>query len=131
MVNLFCGKTDAAIRAMIDGNDFMEQLLFEVAYFDDRLVEITLCNGKVYAGWVLGATAIRDRKYVEIMPVASGYRSPRTLRIHFTTNYAAVIDFEKIESNDYRVVIPISEIRTARPFKMDVYDQFQRRYEES
>ena len=32
----------------------------------------------------------------------------------------------KTEGNDYRVVIPISEIRTARPFDMAVYDQFQR-----
>ena len=126
IVNLFYDEKKAAIKAMYAGNDFMERLLFEVAYYEDYLAEVTLCSGKVYAGWVLGTAAIRDRKYVEIMPVASGYRSPQTLEIHFTTNYAEVLDFEKIEWNDYRVVIPISEIRTARPFNMIVYEQFQR-----
>lgn len=126
LVNRFYDEEKAAIKAMVAGNDSMERLLFEAAYYEDYLAEVTLCNGKVYAGWVLGAAAIRDRKYVEIIPVASGYRSPQTLKIHFTTNYAEVLEFEKIQWNDFRVVIPISEIRTARPFNMDVYDQFQR-----
>jgi len=125
LVNLFYGQDKAAIKGMVKGNDSMEQLLFESAYYDDYLVEITLCSGKVYAGIVLGSAAIRDRKYVEIMPFASGYRATKTLKIHFTTNYPDVLDFQKIEWRDYRVVIPISEIRTARPFKMDVYDQFK------
>ena len=127
VVNLFYDEDSAAFNAVWAGNDAMERLLFEAAIYDGWLVEVTLCNGKVYAGWVLGATAVRDRKYVEIMPVASGYRSPQTLRIHFTTNYAEVIDFEEIEWNDYRVVIPMSEIRTARPFKLEVYEKFQRK----
>ena len=126
LVNLFYDRDKAAIKAMVTDNDSMEQLLFESAYYDDYLVELTLCSGKVYAGIVLGAAAIRDRKYIEIMPFASGYRSTKTLKIHFTTNYAHVLDFEKIEGRDYRVVIPIAEIRTARPFKMDVYNKFQK-----
>ena len=77
---------------MFAKHDAMEQLLYQVVLFDDLTVEVTLVNGKVYAGWILGATGIRDRKYVEVMPVASGYRSKDTHEIHFTTSYADVLD---------------------------------------
>ncbi len=91
LVNLFYDEGMASIDAVFAGNDSMERLLFETAYFDDEdsLVEVTLASGKVYAGWVLGSTAIRDRKYVEIMPLASGYRSNDTQMVRFTTNYAS------------------------------------------
>ena len=127
LVNLFYDKDKASFDALFSGNDSMEQLLFEAAIYEDKLVEITLMNGKVYAGWVLGSTAIRDRKYVEVMPIWSGHRSSETLMVRFTTNYALVLNLDEIDWDDFRVVIPISEIRTARPFDMDVYKRFQRR----
>ena len=127
LVNLFYDEEMASINALLAGNDSMERLLFEAALFDDKLVEVTLVSGKVYAGWVLGSTAIRDRKYVEVMPIASGYRSDETLMVRFTTNYAQVLELDEIDWDDHRVVIPISEIRTARPFDMDIYKRFQRR----
>lgn len=127
LVNLFYDEQMASIDALLAGDDSMERLFFEAALFDDKLVEITLVSGKVYAGWVLGSTAIRDRKYVEIMPIASGYRSDETLMVRFTTNYANVLKLDEVDWDDHRVVIPIPEIRTARPFDMDVYKRFQMR----
>ena len=75
---------------MLNDNDSLERLLFHVALYEDLMVEMTLSSGKVYVGWVLGGTAIRDRKYVEIMPVVSGYREKETRKVWFTTKYANV-----------------------------------------
>lgn len=123
--NCFCSREDASIRAMLNDNDYLERLLFRVALYDDLMVEATVASGKVYVGWVLGGTAIRDRKYVELMPVVSGYRDQETRKVWFTTMYADVLASDSVNPNDLRVVIPVSEIISARPFIMDVYERFQ------
>ena len=48
VVNLLYDEKKAAISAMFAGNDSMEHLLFEAAYYEDQLAEVTLCSGKVY-----------------------------------------------------------------------------------
>ena len=125
LVNCFYGQHRASTRAMLNDNDSLERLLFHVALYEDLMVEMTLSSGKVYVGWVLGGTAIRDRKYVEIMPVVSGYREKETRKVWFTTKYANVLAADSVNPADFRVVVPISEISSARPFIMDVYERFQ------
>jgi len=124
-VNCFYSRDRASIRAMLNDNDHLERLLSHVALYEDLLIEMTLSSGKVYVGWVLGGTAIRDRKYVEIMPVVSGYREKETQKVWFTTKYASVLAADSVDPADFRVVAPISEISSARPFIMDVYERFQ------
>lgn len=131
LVNRCHTEQQASLRAIANNDEALERLLFQVAIYDDFMAEITLESGKVYVGWVMGATAIRDRKYVELFPVVSGYRVPNTHKIVFTTNYFPIIqglidrEADEDEFEAFRVVFPTAKIISARPFKPDVYDTFQ------
>ena len=51
-------------------------------------------------------------------------------KLEFTTNYAVVLaaasDFtESATQNDFRVVLPVAEVRSARPFDFATYFEFQ------
>lgn len=69
---------------------------------------------------------------IALIPVASGYRKEDTHELEITTNYAPVL-WEFLEKHgasglvyeDFRVVIPMSEIVSARIFDPDVYELFQ------
>lgn len=52
------------------------ELLFVDSMRSDSVVELTLQSGKVYVGWILNAgLAEPERKFVEMQPLASGYRN--------------------------------------------------------
>ena len=69
---------------------------------------------------------------VALLPLNSGYRKEDTHELEITTNYAPVL-WEFLEKHgssglvyeDFRVVIPMSEIVSARIFDPDVYELFQ------
>lgn len=99
-----------------------------------RLIEVTLTSNKVYVGWVLEAKiAMPERKFVEICPLYSGYRGRETQELVLTTNYARMLLVHLREFGDnmgdkyqdeFRIVIPVSEIRTARPFSTMYHSWF-------
>lgn len=99
--------------------------------YSDSTVELTLDSGKAYVGWILNAAVAEpDRKFVEMLPLASGYRTQETHKLEFTTNYAPALaqpldPAEPVTRHDFRVVIPVAEIRSARPFDFATYFQFQ------
>ena len=82
---------------------------------------------------------------IALIPLASGYREPDTQKLKITTYYAEVIDewLDELEESrewsqeleeseerlddlkDFRIVIPMSEIVSARLFDLDVYERFQ------
>ena len=66
---------------------------------------------------------------VVIIPLASGYRHKETQELAITTYYSPVIDqvLEKWDLiyRDFRVVIPVSEIVSARLFFPEAYELFQ------
>ena len=131
LVNIIYDEDRASRRAMDKHHEILERLIFQVASNDeDFFLEVTMSSGKVYVGWVLGATALANRKYLEMLPVASGYRSKERLKVEFTTDYASAIDAATVvkdesKRDNFRVVLPTSEIASARPFYRDVYHTFQ------
>ena len=76
----------------------------------------------------------REGSDIAIIPIASGYRDKDTQKLEITTNYAPVIqeylkeDEAPVSSpnyEDFRVVIPRSEIVSARLFMQEVYQRFR------
>ena len=86
LLNWFYTESMGAMRAVHrDGNSM--ELLFLKSMESDSLVEITLHSRKVYVGWILNASVAEpERKFVEILPLASGFRSDETHELQFTTN---------------------------------------------
>ena len=130
LINLFHSESRGAIRTVHRAGNSLE-LLFVEAMYSDLTVELTLDSGKAYVGWILNAAVAEpDRKFVEMLPLASGYRTQETHKLEFTTNYAPVLaqphdPAEPVTQHDFRVVIPVAEIRSARPFDFVTYFQFQ------
>lgn len=128
--NRFFSVSDGAMRAIRDAGNSME-LLFVESMGSDATVELSLVNGKVYVGWILDANVAEpERKFVDLLPLASGYRAAETHEVDFTTNYAAVLTtLAEIHGEacqeDYRVVVPVSQIRSARPFDFEIFFLFQ------
>ena len=86
--NLCYPESKGAMRAVRRASDYME-LLFVESMRSDSLVELTLQSGKAYVGWILNASVPDpERKFVEMLPLASGFRAKENHKLEFTTNYA-------------------------------------------
>lgn len=143
--NCFHDKEDAARQAALDKGNLIELLLAESTE-RQVFVELSLRSGKSYIGLVLnsGLHAFSESD-IALIPLASGYREPDTQELEITTYYAAVIDgwLEELEDpgrwseeseelknelddpEDFRIVVPMAEIVSARLFDLDVYERFQ------
>ena len=141
VINVFYSESRGAIRAADRAGNSLE-LLFIEAMNKDSTVELTLQSGKAYVGWILNVKAAEpERTFVEMLPLASGFRTQETHKLEFTTNYAPVLldqlpdlaepdptepdPTEPVTQHDFRVVIPVTEVRSARPFDFDTYLEFQ------
>ena len=131
LINCVYDEDEATEKAMLKSHETLERLFYEVTSRDTSyLLEITTQSGKVYVGWVLGNTTVPARKYLELLPLMSGYRTSPNHKVEFTTHYWRILDVERIKEDEdaasqHRVVVPVSEIISARPFREDVYYSFQ------
>ena len=95
---------------------------------DERLqIAVTLASGKYYTGYVTGAVdPSRDRKYMRLLPVLSGYRKADTQRVKLTTSYSDVYGSMEHEElvEEFQLIIPIPSIMSANLFDPDLFDQF-------
>ena len=119
----------------MESGDFIELLINE-AIENWMHVELSLKNGKSYIGFPYesGITSLGESD-VSLIPIVSGYRSDDTKELTITTNYAPAISslVDKDGSAEgtkqvfeyFRIVIPLSEIVSARQFDLDLYDLFQ------
>lgn len=127
--NQFYGEEKAARRTARKSRDPIELLMVE-SIEQQKLIEISLRTGKSYVGFGLEGGITQGEPYVALIPMASGYRDTVTQELRLTTHYAPVIQ-ESLEAvstlvyEDFRIVIPISEIMSARIFHPDVYERFQ------
>ena len=130
VINWCHSESSGAMRAVHSAGNSLELLLIE-AMNSDSTVELTLHSGKAYVGWILNATVAEpERKFIEMLPLASGFRTQESHKLKFTTNYAPVLaqpfdPTESVTQHDFRVVIPVAEVRSARPFAFETYFQFQ------
>lgn len=129
VANRFFDEEMAARKVALDSGDFLELLIAD-SIADQKLVELSLRSGKSYIG--LGLVCCigpSDQSDVIIVPMASGYRRKDTQELAITTHYAPVID-QALDSlglsyQDFRIVIPMSEIVSARLFFPKAYQLFQ------
>lgn len=133
VINKLHSEEKAADRTARNYGDLIEMVIAS-AFRRNRMIELSLKNRKSYVGLVLWSSITkRGRSDVTLLPIASGYRSEDTLELHLTTNYAPLIkklidkDAEGIDDllRDYSVVLPRSEVCSARLFDPAVYRRFQ------
>ena len=145
VLNRFCGKELASRQAARDKGDLVELLLAES--IERQLnVELSLRSGKSYVGLALNSgLQSHGESDVALIPLASGYREPDTRQLMITKYYADVIEEWLAESEantikseeqegeeerlhdleDFRIVIPTSEVISVRLFDLEVYNRFQ------
>ena len=130
VINRFYGKEKAMRRTAKESGNLIE-LLIRDNNESGKLVELSLRSGKSYIGLVLESEIARHGESdVALLPLKSGYRKEDTRELEITTNYAPVIQQSLEESpylvsEDFRIVIPMSEIVTARIFDPEVYELFK------
>lgn len=129
LVNLLLRKHYCAEAASAWYGDLIEGLLQECIEHD-RLAELSLRNGKSYVGFVLnsGISTMGDSD-IELIPLASGYRHNKTRKLKLTTFYGNVLmtrlDELSLDDRDFRVVLPMSEILSARIFDPNAYEALE------
>ena len=132
VINQFYGEEKASKRAASSNGDLIELLINE-SIEKEKFVELSLKSRKFYIGVALASgIASHGESDIALIPVASGYRKEDTHELEITTNYAPVLwEFLKTKKasglvdKDFRIVIPMSEIVTARIFDPDVYARFK------
>ncbi len=128
------GKEEERVAA--EYGDLVELLVAD-AIRRSKLIEISLQSGKSYIGLVLGNTISKwPEADLSLLPTSSGYRDRDTQQLKITTHYAPVVreylagaqgSFDSISQQlyDLRIVIPRSEIVSARLFDPELYSKFQ------
>ena len=135
VANRFFDEEAAALKVARDNGDLVELLIAD-SIADQKLVELSLRNGKSYIGLglVSGIGKSGDADII-IVPMASGYRHKDTQELAITTYYSPVIDQASdslgLSYQDFRIVIPMSEIVSARLFFPEAYELFQETEETS
>ena len=130
VLNLFYSSTQGARKAASNAGDHIELLITD-AIRDQSPIEISLRSRKSYIGFVVGNNAGRNSDVaVALFPVYSGHRSEETLDLEIDMEYGSVVetylnDPSDWDPEDFRVVVPISEIVSARPFDEKIYRDFQ------
>ena len=125
---------DKAAEAIAANNGDLIELLIRESMKSQSFIEISLKTGKSYIGLaVASGIAKSDESDISLIPVASGYRNKDSQELEITTNYAPVIaeSYPNAESyldyKDFQIIIPKSEIVSARIFDPDIYRKFQKR----
>lgn len=113
-----------AVRRAAEKAGGLIELLLDEAIRNDLFVEVSLRNGKAYIGSVLDPGLGSDDSDIALIPVLSGYREKDTQELKITTSYSRVIS-KAISDYDlslgyFRVVVPMSEVVSARIFDFDV-----------
>ena len=130
LINWFYDQERGAQRVARENNDFVELLLAEAMTLNE-LVELSLNSGKSYIGLALesGIKRQQGEPDVALIPVSSGYRDQETRELAITTDYSPVIDLALeswgLNDEDFRIVIPMSQIVSARLFFPEAYELFQ------
>ncbi len=130
-----CTELEGARRAAAERGDLIELILQDSA-LRPMTAEISLHSGKTYIGFAIDSGIFqRDGSDPDIalLPVVSGYRGKQTQRLELTTFYRRI--YEEIDKNekpeddrgsglsvrDMRVILPLSEIRSARLFDLELH----------
>lgn len=152
LVTILYGIVGGHLLNLLTGTHWPYKLAIKNADFERlvlRAIErslpmlVTLENGKVYVGYVIRTIdPLAEGKELRLLPVFSGFRSPETGQVTFSTNYSEVLveiseddrEHEKGEAGgalahlypgDFEVVIPVSKIVTSTLYDDEAYARFQ------
>jgi hypothetical protein len=120
-------------RIIKDRGDPLEMLLHK-ALSEKKHVSLTLKNHKVYIGRITSlfnpATPLRN---IKIAPTLSGYRDQSTKQLFLPVSYRKVYEkilnersISRIKTEDFEIVIPVSEILSANIFDIKTYNEYFR-----
>lgn len=124
--NLSYDEIKSARKVAKQNGDFIE-LLIDHAIVEELPVELSLRSGKSYVGYVIESQLAKQSDVdIVLVPIASGYRKTETRELEITTHYSSIVkEFSKKVIKDFRIVIPMSELISARLFDREVYARFQ------
>lgn len=138
LLNKFYNQERAVRRAAETYGDLIELLITD-SIERRKMIEISLRTGKSYIGYTLHTSIARSGDSdVTLIPMASGYRSEETRELRITTHYSPIIkewigrqgspSIPSISQTiqDFKVVLPRSEVCSARLFDPAVYRLFQK-----
>lgn len=122
------------LRALAEANSDLIEVLLDDAMQGDWYVELALQSGKSYVGLPVRTAYAASSEFadVELIPLFSGYRTGETRELHLTRYYGDDIrqmvndpsgPRAGLTASDFRIVVPLREIMTARLFDPDVYEQ--------
>ena len=136
LVWLVCNRVyskDKAAKSMAMNDGDLIELLIRESMESLDLIELSLKTGKSYIGFAVeSGIAKSGESDISLIPVASGYRDKGTQELEITTNYSPVIAESHPDAKSYmdyinfQIVIPKSEIVSARLFNPVIYQRFQR-----
>ena len=130
---LFFKKRKEERRAIEMNGDYLEMLL-DGALRNTVPVSLTLLDGKVYVGLITSNfDPAFDRKHIRLLPTLSGYRNSETKEVTFTHNYSSILQsvknnpeqFQNVDEDQFEIVIPVAEVRSAKYFNPEVYKLFK------
>ena len=128
VTNLLSDKTKCAMRTAKAHGDLIECLMQEAVDSKGRmLVEVSTNGSKCYIGFAQeSGVAATGESDIAISPIASGYRDSETRVLKVTTNYAPALAGSDLNLEDFRVLIPLSDVASARRFNPDTYELLDR-----
>ena len=123
VANVFTNKNKCAMRAAKAKGDLIECLMQEAVDSKGRmLVEVSTIGSKCYIGFALeSGVAASNESDIAITPIASGYREGETRELRITRNYLPALRGSKRKIAEFRVVVPLSQIASARRFDPVAY----------
>lgn len=114
----------------------LERFLY-FAEIDKTLVQLSLRDGKVYVGWIqhLPPHPGSPDSFLNILPVRSGFRDPRTRKVRFTTDYATYYAAHTTNNSSqnegptfevaaFTKLVPIANIDSASRFDPAIFELF-------
>ncbi len=131
IMNLLYSEEQGARKIALESGDYMELLIAD-SILKGQAIEVSLRNRKSYIGLALeSGVKMGGDTDISLIPLASGYRDEDTLDLHIMINYVPVIEKYTgqetaiLTEEDFRIVIPISEVVSVRLFVPEVFDEFQ------
>ena len=131
------------LRRAIRRQEF-ESLLLDAAD-RERPIAVTMDDGKVYVGYIVqGYDPAVGRKYIQLLPLMSGYRTEETHTVAFTTFYTELYgdtavagaprnaaaklpgELDHLRPEDFITLFPVDRIASCRLFDSKAYLAFQR-----
>lgn len=128
--NRIKGEIESEVDSTFDDNDLLGMLLIH-CNVGDRLMEVTLKNRKVYAGYP--ATISTKGDFISIFPLKSGHRTEDTLEVRYDTDYewlntpdaVSYLDTKDLKLEDFEVVVSKEEVLSARIYDDDTWNEFE------